>query len=142
MPVSAPLLTPPPAPPHPAAQMARMMEVLREEDAVLHAHLTEELGIVPCLFAFKWFGTLFTQTFLLPDLMRLWDSLVSVADTHRVEFFVCLAVAFILLANSQVREPGGGRRDRERSGRSAPEGVECCPGVAISTLPHVNSPLK
>eukprot|EP00959_Pyramimonas_sp_CCMP1952_P469209 9494542-Pyramimonas_sp.AAC.1 len=81
--------------------MARMMVLLREEDPMLHTHLTEELRIEPCLFAFKWFGTLFTQTFVLPDLMRLWDSLVSVADSHRVEFFACLAVAFILLANSK-----------------------------------------
>jgi hypothetical protein len=80
--------------------MARMMTLLDMEDPVLHEHLVDELDIEPCLFAIKWFRTLFTQTFLLPDLLRLWDTLFSVKDLYRVEYFVCITVAFILIANN------------------------------------------
>lgn len=55
----------------------------------------EELKIPPHFYAMKWVMLLFTQNFELPEVLRLWDSLL--ADEHRFTFFfyVCIAIMYL-----------------------------------------------
>eukprot|EP00899_Mesostigma_viride_P012146 jgi/Mesvir1/20932/Mv08003-RA.1 len=57
--------------------MARLMEMLRQQDPQLHHHLTNVAKVNPQFYAFRWLTLLLTQEFSFPDLLRLWDSLLS-----------------------------------------------------------------
>jgi len=52
----------------------------------------EQAELPPFVFAFRWVTLLFAQDALLPDVVRLWDSLI--ADPRRFEFCIhnCLAI--------------------------------------------------
>jgi hypothetical protein len=43
-------------------------------------------------FAFKWFILFFTQDFILPDVMRLWDAIFCIKDRFYYLFYISLAV--------------------------------------------------
>ena len=72
-------------------QLKMMMGLLEVEDPVLSNHLVEH-DIDPEFFALKWFGTLFTQTLLLPDVIRFWDTMFCAEPGHRQEYFVAATV--------------------------------------------------
>lgn len=82
-----------------AVQLKMMMGLLEDEDPALHKHLVEQ-QVDPEFFALKWFGTLFTQTLVLPDLIRFWDTMFCTDHGHRQEYFVAATVACVLLANN------------------------------------------
>tara|TARA_A100001015_G_C15004170_1_gene719931 strand:- start:82 stop:2214 length:2133 start_codon:yes stop_codon:yes gene_type:complete len=57
-----------------------LMALLERHDPELRAHI-EANQIHPQFFALRWFTTLLSRELLLPDTVRLWDSLL--ADPHR-----------------------------------------------------------
>ena len=60
----------------------------------------EELKILPHFYAMKWVMLLFTQNFELPEVLRLWDSLL--ADENRFTFFYYICIAVIVLNQEEI----------------------------------------
>jgi Rab-GTPase-TBC domain len=69
-------------------RMANVERLLQTHDPSLQAHLND-LGIDSSFFLLRWLGTLMSREFLLPDTIRLWDSMFS--STHKENFlrYVC-----------------------------------------------------
>lgn len=52
----------------------------------------EEQNIKPQYFTFRWLTLLLSQEFLLPDVIRIWDSLFSDRDRFHFLLLVCCAM--------------------------------------------------
>jgi hypothetical protein len=72
-------------------QLFKLNRMLKRHDFTVWQML-EDLQINTQFFAMRWLMLLMTQEFPIPDVLRLWDSLL--ADPHRFGFlfYVCLAV--------------------------------------------------
>lgn len=79
-----------------SGMMNRISQLLRGFDAVLWKHLEETLQLSPQLYAFRWVTTLFTQEFVLPDLVAIWDQMIA-EDGSRRDFVLRFSAAMILL---------------------------------------------
>jgi hypothetical protein len=64
-------------------RIANMQALLERHDPELFLHL-EEVGMDPSFYAIRWLTTLLSREFLLPDTIRLWDSMFS--STHKENF--------------------------------------------------------
>lgn len=69
-------------------RIANMQMLLERHDPELFRHL-EDIGMDPSFYAIRWLTTLLSREFLLPDTIRLWDSMF--ASTHKENFlrYVC-----------------------------------------------------
>jgi Rab-GTPase-TBC domain len=69
-------------------RIANMQHLLERHDPELFHHL-EDVGMDPSFYAIRWLTTLLSREFLLPDTIRLWDSMF--ASTHKENFlrYVC-----------------------------------------------------
>ena len=65
--------------------MDRLMKKLKQVDLVLYKDLKAK-KLEPIYFAFRWLSVLFTQEFSLPDVICIWDSLISDTATHVAEY--------------------------------------------------------
>lgn len=81
--------------------MGQMMKLLKEKDPVLHKHL-QSVGMDPTFFGFRWITLLLSQEFLLPEVIRIWDSLF--ADDKRFDFLIFLCAAMIMSIRSRLLE--------------------------------------
>jgi phosphoribosylaminoimidazole-succinocarboxamide synthase len=54
----------------------------------------------PEFFAFRWLTLLLSQEFALPDVQRIWDSLLS--DQSRHNFLVDLCAAMVVLVRDDI----------------------------------------
>lgn len=54
----------------------------------------QEQNIKPQFFAFRWLTLLLSQEFLLPDVIRIWDSLF--ADDSRFDFLLLVCCAMLM----------------------------------------------
>lgn len=54
----------------------------------------QEQNIKPQFFAFRWLTLLLSQEFLLPDVIRIWDSLF--ADDNRFDFLLLVCCAMLM----------------------------------------------
>uniref|UniRef100_A0A8C4N5B9 TBC1 domain family member 13 n=1 Tax=Eptatretus burgeri TaxID=7764 RepID=A0A8C4N5B9_EPTBU len=79
--------------------MNRIYSLLHQHDSDLLLHL-ESQHIEPQFFAFRWLTLLLSQEFLLPDVLRLWDSLL--ADFHRFDFLIYVCSAMLLLIRDKL----------------------------------------
>lgn len=70
-----------------------MYQLLRLHDPEVAEHL-DELGIEVSFYAIRWWTTLLSREFLLPDTIRLWDSMF--ASTHKDNFLRYLCVAMTI----------------------------------------------
>lgn len=76
--------------------------LLREVDKELFNHLLNN-GVEIQFFMFRWYALLFTQEYEMPDVLRLWDSILSFVKTDHLLMtdkfmflnFLCLAVIII-----------------------------------------------
>jgi hypothetical protein len=68
-----------------------MQSLLARHDPEVREHL-DELGIETSFYAIRWWTTLLSREFLLPDVIRLWDSMF--ASTHKDNFlrFACVTM--------------------------------------------------
>ena len=64
---------------------------LKTIDKELYDHLVAE-KIEIQYFAFRWYTLFLTQEFELPDVFRLWDSILSTEDVFDLMNFLCLAI--------------------------------------------------
>ncbi|VDO98202.1 unnamed protein product [Soboliphyme baturini] len=67
-------------------QMRCLFGLLKDTDLTLYTHIAEKQEIRPEYFAFRWLSLLLSQEFLLPDVIRIWDSLF--ADENRFQFLL------------------------------------------------------
>ncbi|CAJ1947247.1 unnamed protein product [Cylindrotheca closterium] len=65
------------------SRIANLQRLLKTHDPEVFEHL-QEVGIDASFFAIRWLTTLLSREFLLPDTIRLWDSMF--ASTHKENF--------------------------------------------------------
>ena len=75
------------------AEIARIAQLHARVNPTLATHLNDRLGCLPDFYAFRWLTLLCSQEFELPDVIRLWDSLLAAAD--RLAFLRRFCVAMI-----------------------------------------------
>uniref|UniRef100_A0A0V0J1E1 TBC1 domain family member 13 n=2 Tax=Schistocephalus solidus TaxID=70667 RepID=A0A0V0J1E1_SCHSO len=83
------------------SKMEQMFSLLAEFDPKLAQHLTY-LHLEPTHFAFRWITVLLAREFLLPDVLRLWDSILSDEQRFDLVLYICCAM-LILLRNDLIR---------------------------------------
>ncbi|XP_072287428.1 TBC1 domain family member 13 isoform X1 [Pyxicephalus adspersus] len=83
------------------AKIEQVYSMLKEEDEELYLKLQEQ-NIKPQFFAFRWLTLLLSQEFVLPDVIRIWDSLF--ADENRFEFLLKVSCAMLILIRDQLLE--------------------------------------
>jgi len=79
--------------------MERFMDTLKARDFQTHARLQEQ-DLKPQFFAFRWLTLMLSQEFALPDVLRIWDSLLS--DETRCDLLIEVCVAMIMLVREKV----------------------------------------
>jgi hypothetical protein len=84
-----------------AGTLARLSSLLRLQDGPLWRHLEVRCGVNPQFYAFRWITTAFTQEFLLPDTLRLWDYAFGAADGPR-EALLRVAAAMVLAQRDSI----------------------------------------
>ncbi|EMP34699.1 TBC1 domain family member 13 [Chelonia mydas] len=82
-------------------KMEKVYSTLKEKDVELYLKLQEQ-NIKPQFFAFRWLTLLLSQEFLLPDVIRIWDSLF--ADDNRFDFLLLVCCAMLILIRDQLLE--------------------------------------
>ena len=70
-----------------------MEQLIQRKDAEV-AKLLRRLRVSPTFYGFRWITLLMTQEFDLPDVLRLWDSLLS--DTRRFDFLIYFCATMVL----------------------------------------------
>ncbi|XP_053328534.1 TBC1 domain family member 13 [Spea bombifrons] len=83
------------------SKMEKVYSTLKEEDEELYLKLQEQ-NIKPQFFAFRWLTLLLSQEFVLPDVIRIWDSLF--ADEKRFDFLLRVLCAMLILIRGQLLE--------------------------------------
>jgi len=73
--------------------------ILRVFDRDLYNHLINE-NIELQYFAFRWYTLFFTQEFEMPDVLRLWDSLL--AEDEKFDFINMICIAIIKLKRQEI----------------------------------------
>ncbi|KAM6892608.1 TBC1 domain family member 13-like, partial [Xenentodon cancila] len=76
-------------------RMESVYLMLKEKDPGLYRKL-EEQNIEPQYFTFRWLTLLLSQEFLLPDVIRTWDTLFSDQDRFNFLIVVCCAVLALI----------------------------------------------
>mmetsp|Transcript_17356 Transcript_17356/g.31286 ORF Transcript_17356/g.31286 Transcript_17356/m.31286 type:complete len:406 (+) Transcript_17356:9573-10790(+) len=74
------------------SQFAKLNDMLSRHDREVW-QILEDLGITTQFYAMRWLMLLMTQEFDMPDVMRLWDSLL--ADSQRFSFLYYFCIAII-----------------------------------------------
>uniref|UniRef100_A0A9L0SV53 TBC1 domain family member 13 n=1 Tax=Equus caballus TaxID=9796 RepID=A0A9L0SV53_HORSE len=82
-------------------KMEKVYSTLKDKDVELYLKLQEQ-NIKPQFFAFRWLTLLLSQEFLLPDVIRIWDSLF--ADDSRFDFLLLVCCAMLILIRDQLLE--------------------------------------
>jgi len=80
-------------------EMNRLLSLLQVKDSELWNDL-EKKQLKPQFFAFRWITLLLSQEFILPDVIRLWDSLFS--DPDRFEFLLHVCCAMLVLLRDHI----------------------------------------
>lgn len=66
-------------------------KLLEVYDNQLYLHLQKQ-QIELHFFVFRWFTLFFTQEFTMPDILRLWDSIIIQKDKFEFMSYLCLAI--------------------------------------------------
>uniref|UniRef100_A0A4W5R7Z4 TBC1 domain family member 13 n=1 Tax=Hucho hucho TaxID=62062 RepID=A0A4W5R7Z4_9TELE len=80
-------------------KMESVYSMLKEKDMELYIKLQEQ-NIKPQYFTFRWLTLLLSQEFLLPDVIRIWDTLFS--DQDRFNFLILVCCAMLVLIRDQL----------------------------------------
>lgn len=76
-----------------------MEALLARHDPEVKEHL-DDLGLEVSFYAIRWWTTLLSREFLLPDTIRLWDSMF--ASTHKDNFLRYVCVTMIILVRYEL----------------------------------------
>uniref|UniRef100_A0A665WW27 TBC1 domain family member 13 n=1 Tax=Echeneis naucrates TaxID=173247 RepID=A0A665WW27_ECHNA len=80
-------------------KMESVYSMLKDKDLELYLKL-EEQNIKPQYFTFRWLTLLLSQEFLLPDVIRIWDTLFS--DEGRFNFLILVCCAMLILIRENL----------------------------------------
>ncbi|TPP60650.1 TBC1 domain family member 13 [Fasciola gigantica] len=80
-------------------QIRLLTDLVGQTDPQLLGHLNR-LGLEPEHYAFRWLSLLLAREFLLPDVIRLWDTLFS--DEHRFAMVPYVCCAMLILIRDQL----------------------------------------
>ncbi|GAB0099868.1 TBC1 domain family member 13 [Sergentomyia squamirostris] len=83
------------------AMMNKLTKLLEVKDVEVWQRLREQ-ELFPQYYAFRWLTLLLSQEFPLPDVVRIWDSVL--ADRNRFEFLIYICCAMIILLREQILE--------------------------------------
>jgi len=72
-------------------KLSTLSEMLKIVDKDLFNHF-HKIKLDVQLFAFKWVVLLFTQDFNMPDILRLWDAILSENNRFYMIFLLCLSI--------------------------------------------------
>ena len=72
-------------------QMFRLSRLLRQHDPELWDHLNQQ-GVSTDYYSLRWYTTLLSREFLMPETVRIWDSLFSDANRFVFLHYVCCAL--------------------------------------------------
>ncbi|KAL9184131.1 hypothetical protein ACHAXT_002217 [Thalassiosira profunda] len=76
-----------------------MITLLSLHDPEVRCHL-DSVGIDPSFYSVRWLTTLLSREFLLPDTIRLWDSMF--ASTHKDNFLRYVAVTMVMVIRDEL----------------------------------------
>lgn len=76
-----------------------MTTLLSLHDPEVRCHL-DDMGIDASFYAIRWLTTLLSREFLLPDTIRLWDSMF--ASTHKDNFMRYVCVTMVMIVRAQL----------------------------------------
>lgn len=74
-------------------KMALLSSMLKEKDYEVWNRLKEQ-ELYPQYYSFRWLTLMLSQEFLLPDVVRIWDSTFS--DENRFDFLIRVCCAMIM----------------------------------------------
>jgi hypothetical protein len=80
-------------------RLANMQNLLALHDPEVRCHL-EDCGIDASFYAIRWLTTLLSREFLLPDTIRLWDSMF--ASTHKENFLRYVCVTMVMMVREEL----------------------------------------
>lgn len=80
-------------------RISNMITLLSLHDPEVRCHL-DGVGIDPSFYSVRWLTTLLSREFLLPDTIRLWDSMF--ASTHKDNFLRYVSVTMVMLIRDQL----------------------------------------
>lgn len=80
-------------------RIAHMHTLLGRHDPEVKEHL-EDCGIDASFYAIRWWTTLLSREFLLPDTIRLWDSMMG--STHKDNFLRYVCVTMVILVRGKT----------------------------------------
>ena len=80
-------------------RLAHMQTLLQMHDPEVEEHL-DEVGVDVSYYAVRWWTTLLSREFLLPDTIRLWDSMF--ASTHKDNFMRYVCVTMVLVIRDKI----------------------------------------
>jgi len=83
------------------AKIGVMEALIRKKDPEV-AKLLANLRVSPTFYGFRWITLLLTQEWDLPDVLRLWDTLL--ADPRRFEFLLYFCTATVLSIRHELIE--------------------------------------
>uniref|UniRef100_A0A915J1P4 Rab-GAP TBC domain-containing protein n=1 Tax=Romanomermis culicivorax TaxID=13658 RepID=A0A915J1P4_ROMCU len=75
-------------------RMKTLFEKLRLKDEKVYNHLTISQQLLPQYFAFRWISLMLSQEFLLPDVIRIWDSIFC--SDRKLDFLIDVCLQMIL----------------------------------------------
>ena len=81
------------------SRMDNMQNLLKTHDPETREHL-DECGIDASFYAIRWLTTLLSREFLLPDTIRLWDSMF--ASSHKENFFRYVCGTMVMMVREDL----------------------------------------
>lgn len=82
-------------------RIGHMQRLLQTHDPIVFDHL-QSCGIDSHFYAYRWLTTLLSREFLLPDTIRLWDSMF--ASTHKDNFLRYVCVTMVMHVREELLE--------------------------------------
>ena len=79
--------------------MHDLMSKLKGIDLAVYARIVEQ-DIKPQFYLFRWLTLMLTQEFALPEVLRIWDSLLT--DSSRKNFLTAVCVSMMLLVREEI----------------------------------------
>jgi len=76
-------------------RMKNFNELLKKIDSRVYEYLKKK-GVSVQLFGFQWLLLLLSQEFLIDDVLKLWDSLLSHENKKEYVDYLCIAILYIL----------------------------------------------
>lgn len=80
-------------------RISNMITLLSLHDPEVRCHL-DSVGIDPSFYSVRWLTTLLSREFLLPDTIRLWDSMF--ASTHKDNFLRYVSVTMVMVIRDML----------------------------------------